>query len=80
MRPNERPVVLYKRWRLRDGVSREQVTELVANRIVPHYRRLSSDAVLDLEATDKGTLVAIQRWPSRGKLEQAMTGPHFEAW
>jgi hypothetical protein len=80
MRPTERPVVLYKRWRLRHGVSHQQVVDLVVNRVAPHYRKLSVDVELALEATDPTTVLAIQRWPTREALEEAMSGGRFEAW
>lgn len=75
-----RSVVLYKRWRLRDGVSHQQVVDLVVTRIVPHYRSLCAEVELALEATDPTTVLAIQRWPSREKLDEVMSGDRFEMW
>ena len=64
----QRRLVLHKRWRLRDGVTVDQVAALVRNRIVPHYRQLSDDVRLGLEVLDASHVLAIQRWPDRATL------------
>jgi len=75
------PVILYKRWRLHDGTDVEQVRTLVSESIVPMYRALSADVVLGLElCSDRRSVLAIQRWRSRTRLERAMSGPAFPRW
>ena len=76
----EHPVVLYKRWRLREGVRLDHVARLVSERVVPHYGKLCEAAVLGLEALDEKTVLAIQRWPDRPTLEQTTNGGRFERW
>lgn len=76
----ERGVTLYKRWRLRDGVTIDQVRVLVVSAIVPHYRTLCDDVVLGLEAVGPREVLAIQRWPDRSTLETTMQGPRFDDW
>ncbi len=80
MPDEELRVVLYKRWRLRDGVSMDRVTKLVTDRVVPHYRKLCEETVLGLEALDENTVLTTQRWPSRAVLDQATSGDRFEDW
>lgn len=75
-----RRLVLYKRWRLRDGVTIDRVATLVADRVIPHYRVLSEKAVLGLEALDDRTVLAIQRWPDRAARDEAMNAAGFEGW
>ena len=72
--------MLYKRWRLRDGVTVDQVAALVRDRIVPHYRELSEDVRLGLEVLDATHVLAIQRWPDRATLDNAMHGERFDEW
>lgn len=73
-------VVLHKRWRLRDGVPVARVVEVVRERIVPHYARLSPHVELGLEQDAPGSVVAVQRWAGRAELEAATTGPAYDAW
>lgn len=80
MTASERPVVLYKRWLLRDGVTLDEVVELVRNEVAPHYRTLDPRVVLGLEALRDDAVLAIQRWPSRGVLDQTRTGRRFQDW
>lgn len=75
-----RGLVSYKRWRLREGVTVDQVAQLVANHIVPHYRLLSTEVVLGLEDVGDDTVLALQRWPSRASRDEAMSGEEFERW
>ena len=72
--------VLYKRWRLRDGVTVDQVAALVRDLIVPHYRELSEDVRLGLEVIDASRVLAIQRWPDRATLDRTMRGARFDRW
>lgn len=72
--------VLYKRWRLRDGVTVDQVAALVRDLIVPHYRELSEDVRLGLEVLDATHVLAIQRWPDRATLDRTMRGARFDRW
>ncbi|SDS80996.1 hypothetical protein SAMN04488570_2751 [Nocardioides scoriae] len=73
-------MVLHKRWRLHDGVTTDQVARLVAERVVPHYARLSDQVVLGLEADEDGTVVALQRWSSREALAAATSGTAYDRW
>ncbi len=79
-RSTDRPVILYKRWLLREGATLGDVVELVRNDIAPHYRTLDPRVQLGLEAHGDGSVLAIQRWPSRDVLDQAMTGRRFQEW
>jgi len=73
--------LIYKRWRLRDGVNVQAVVSMVRDRIVPHYRILDPTARPGLEQIEGSRAVlAIQRWPGRGRRDQAMAGAAFEAW
>ena len=75
------PLTLYKRWTLRPGVTDDDVRRFVEQRILPAYRRLSSDVELGLElATGGGSIVAVQRWSSVAAHQSASTGPAFETW
>lgn len=75
------PVVLYKRWTLRPGVTAEVVGEFVLERIIPMYRQLSGDVDLVLEAVSgEPTVLAIQRWRTEDALREAFEGPAFVAW
>ncbi len=75
------PLVAYKRWRLRAGVSVDQVAGFVGTRIVPAYRALSGAVTLGLQADlDGATVLAVQRWVTREQRDQAMHGSAFEAW
>jgi len=38
------------------------------------------EAVLGLEALDDTTVLAIQRWPDRAALDEAMNGDRFAEW
>lgn len=80
MDAHARGVTLYKRWRLREGATVERVIALVQDQVVPHYRRLSADARLELEQLDPSTVLAIQRWPSRAVLDEALSGHRFDEW
>lgn len=73
-------LTLYKRWRLRPEVDLSTVVSLVRDRVVPHYALLDPAAQLELEQLDGRTLLAIQRWPSRSRYEEAMSGDHFDRW
>lgn len=71
----------YKRWRLRDGVDVADVTALVRDRIVPHYRRLDPDVRLGLERIDGSrSILAIQRWPDLARHEQVLASAGFAGW
>lgn len=70
----------YKRWCLREGVTADQVAQLVAAHIVPHYRLLSAEVVLGLEATDRDCVIAVQRWPNSASRDAAMSGEDFDRW
>lgn len=76
----DRPVILYKRWLLREGTALEDVADLVRARIEPHYRELATDVVLSLESHGTDAVLAIQRWPDRASLERVTSGPGFERW
>ena len=74
-------MILYKRWRLCDGVGIDQVAQAVRDWIAPMYKRLSEDVELGLElSTDQRSVLAVQRWRSRDALVRAMSGPGFESW
>ncbi|MEJ5915128.1 hypothetical protein [Pseudokineococcus sp. 1T1Z-3] len=75
-----RRLTTFKRWRLADGVTLAHVRRVVEEAVVPHYRDLSDDVELGLEAADDRTIIAVQRWPSRAARDAAMSGPRFEAW
>lgn len=76
----DRAVTLYKRWVLRDGASLDDVVGLVKERVTPHYRALAADVVLGLEAEGDDAVIAVQRWPGRDSLDQAMGGAGFQDW
>ncbi|WP_153395785.1 hypothetical protein [Ornithinicoccus halotolerans] len=80
MTPQPAKLTLYKRWRLRQGVDRSTVVAFVRGRVIPHYARLDPQVQLELEQLDESTLLAIQRWPSRGRRNEAMSGDRFERW
>jgi hypothetical protein len=66
---------------LRPGVTRDQVAQLVAERIVPAYRRLSDEVDLGLESiAEPPAVLAIQRWQSPTALARALEGPGYAAW
>ena len=73
-------VVGCKRWRMRDGVTAEQVRRFVEERIVPAYAVFGDNVVLGLQLHEDGTLLAEQRWTSRAARDGAMSGSAFEAW
>ena len=73
--------ITYKRWRLRHGVDAQAVAKMVRDRIVPHYRTLDSTVRLGLEQIEGApTVVATQRWLDRGRQDETIVGPAFEAW
>ena len=77
----DRPLVLHKRWRLRTGVTLEDVEDLVRRQILPAYRRLSGEVELGLElALDGRSVVAIQRWSSSRAHRAAMSGDGYASW
>lgn len=77
-RPGRRPLVLYKRWRLRPGVTLEDVVALVQRQVLPAYQRLSSEATLGLElALDGTSVVAIQRWSSSDAQEAVVSADGY---
>ena len=79
--PAHRPLVLYKRWRLRPAATLEDVVDLVGRQVLPAYRRLSDDVVLGLElASDGRSVVAIQRWSSSSAHEAATSGDGYASW
>ncbi|WP_148077021.1 hypothetical protein [Nocardioides aurantiacus] len=49
-------------------------------RVVPRYRDLSPHAVIELHAVDESTVLAVQRWRSRGDLDTAFSSDRFQAW
>lgn len=76
--------ITYRRWRLRPGVAVQEVVDLVQARIVPHYAALDPTVELELEELEgidgPGDLIAVQRWPDRGRHDSAMAGTAFEEW
>lgn len=78
--PQPFKLTLYKRWRLRPEVEHSTVVSLVRDRVIPHYARLDPSAHLELEQLDSQTLLAIQRWSSRSRYEEAISGDHFDRW
>jgi hypothetical protein len=80
MSGTDRTVILYKRWRLREEVTLDDVVALVTQAVAPHYGALDTRVVLGLEAQGGDAILAIQRWPSRDVLAQATTSPRFQDW
>ncbi len=71
----------YRRWRLCLGGDAQAVGDLVRDRIIPHYRALDPTVQLGLEQIEGShAILAIQRWPDRGRRDPATTGAAFEAW
>lgn len=76
-----RPLVLYKRWKLRPDVRPEDVVALVQQQVLPAYQRLSDDVTLGLELSLDGTsVVAIQRWVSSDAQEAAASSDGYAKW
>ena len=74
-------VILYKRWKLRSGVTTEAVRHFVEKEIVPQYASLSPDVELGLEADADGlSVLAVQRWRSAEAHLHASTGAEYELW
>ena len=80
MNSGVRGVILSKRWRLREGVTLAEVVTLVEEGVAPHYRKLSDQVVLGLEALEDGRVLAIQRWSDQAALDQATRGERFAEW
>lgn len=74
-------LMLYKRWRLRDGVEVRDIAALVQREILPTYRRLSAEVTLGLEVSlDGASVIAIQRWSSPTAHDAATSSGHFTQW
>ncbi len=79
--PDPRPVTMYKRWSLRDGVTVEEVAAFARQHIQPAYQRLSPDVTLGLEMAGDGlSIVAVQRWTSGGARDAATSGERYAIW
>lgn len=75
------PWIGFKRWRLRASVTETALISLDRNEIVPHYRRLDSQAALGLlRSGTPGEYIATQTWPSGEHREQVCSGDRYAQW
>lgn len=76
-----RRLILYKRWKPRQGATSEQIIAFVRDVTIPMYAKLSADVQIGLEfATDGRSILAVQKWTNRAAHEAATSGPAFKAW
>lgn len=74
-------VILWGRWRLREGQQEAALVGLMRYVMIPHYAYYDSRIKLGLQhIPDSRVYLTTQRWPSREAWAAFSTSPFYEAW
>lgn len=74
-------VIIYGRWRLREGQQEAALVGLMRYAMIPHYANYDIQIKLSLlRVADSRVYLTMQRWPSREAWAAFPTSPFYEAW
>ena len=74
-------VLIYGRWRLKDGRQEAALVDLMRTAMVPQYQKYGNRVELSLlRVADAQSYLVIQRWPSRKDWEDFPTSIFYEIW
>jgi hypothetical protein len=74
-------VMIWGRWRLREGKQEAELLDLMRNAMIPHYQKYGNRVNISLlRIADSRSYLMLQRWPDRETWTAFPTSMFYEIW